>query len=81
MGVAKEDLAQWVLVALKNAKTLMYIIKGFFATFIWPFNHSTMDDKMGPSEGFMIRWRLMALMRSMRKKCVMSKWRRRLEEG
>ena len=74
-GVAKEDLAQWVLVALKKSKTLVNIMKGFFATFIWPSNRSTMDDKMGSSEGFMMRLRLM------RKRCVMSKWRRRLEEG
>ena len=51
-GAAKEDLAQWVSLALKKAMTPTNIKKGFSATGIWPLNRTAMDDKMGPSKVF-----------------------------
>jgi len=43
-GATKEDLAQWVSLALKNAMTLVNIKKGIFAIEIWAFDRSTMKD-------------------------------------
>ena len=51
-GTAKEDLAQWVSLALKKAMTLANIRKGISATCIWPLNCLAMDDKIRPSEVF-----------------------------
>ena len=48
----KEDLAQWVSLALKRAASPQNIKAGFRATGIWPFNPEKMKFKMQPSEGF-----------------------------
>jgi hypothetical protein len=46
MGVSKEDLAQWVFLALKKALTTTNICKGFLAIGIWPLNLDAMASKM-----------------------------------
>jgi hypothetical protein len=48
----KEDLAQWVSLALKRALTPLNIIKGFKGTGIWPYNPDAVSTKMGPSKQF-----------------------------
>jgi hypothetical protein len=48
----KEDLAQWVSLALKKAMTPSNIKVGFRCTGIWPLNNTAMTNKMCPSEGF-----------------------------
>jgi hypothetical protein len=48
----KEDLAQWVSLALKKAMTPSNIKAGFKHIGIWPLNNTAMINKMGPSEGF-----------------------------
>jgi hypothetical protein len=48
----KEDLAQWVDLALKRALSPLNITKGFRTTGIWPFNSAAMEGKMGPSAQF-----------------------------
>ena len=51
-GAQKEDLAQWVDLALKRALNTLNIQKGFATTRIWPYNPRAMDKKMGPSRLF-----------------------------
>jgi hypothetical protein len=46
MGASKEDLAQWVSLALKKALTTTNLCKGFLAIGIWPFNPNVMASKM-----------------------------------
>ena len=48
----KEDLAQWVSLALKKAMTPSNIKAGFKCIGIWPLDNTAMINKMGPSEGF-----------------------------
>jgi hypothetical protein len=48
----KEDLVQWVSLALKKAMTPSNIRAGFRRTGIWPLNNTAMTNKIGPSEGF-----------------------------
>ena len=48
----KEDLAEWVLLALKRALTPQNIKQGFKGTGIWPLNAQAVADKMGPSQQF-----------------------------
>ena len=50
----KEDLAQWVSLALKRAASPHNIKAGFRSTGIWPFNPEKMKLKMQPSEGFRV---------------------------
>jgi hypothetical protein len=46
----KEDLCQWVSLALKKALTADNIQKGFQSAGIWPMNPRAMEEKMGPSQ-------------------------------
>jgi hypothetical protein len=48
----KEDLAEWVSLALQRAMTPTNIVHGFKGTGIWPLNPAAVADKMGPSEQF-----------------------------
>jgi hypothetical protein len=48
----KEDLCQWVCLALQKALSPENIKKGFQKTGIWPLNPHVVDDKMGPSLAF-----------------------------
>jgi hypothetical protein len=48
----KEDLCQWVCLALCKALSAHNIQKGFQKTGIWPFNPQAVEDKMGPSLAF-----------------------------
>jgi hypothetical protein len=48
----KEDLYQWVCLALRKALSLENIRKGFMKTGIWPLNPQAVDDKMGLSLAF-----------------------------
>jgi hypothetical protein len=48
----KEDLCQWVCLALRRALSPSNIQKGFQKTGIWPLNPSAVADKMGPSSAF-----------------------------
>ena len=49
--VRKEDLANWMSLVLKKALTIENIKAGFKG----PLNFEAMQDKMGPSEGFLPR--------------------------
>ena len=51
-GAVDEDLAQWILLALKKTMTPKNIQKEFIGTSIGPSNQTTMNDKMGPNEVF-----------------------------
>jgi hypothetical protein len=51
-GAAKEDLTQWVSLALKKTIIPANIQKMFIATCIWPLNREAMNDTMGPNEVF-----------------------------
>ena len=46
----KENLSQWVCLALKKALTLELIRKGFSTCGIWPINSQAMVGRMGPLE-------------------------------
>lgn len=48
----KENLAQWVSLALRRALTVENIKQGFRTCGIWPWDDSAMAGKMGPSEVF-----------------------------
>lgn len=48
----KENLAQWVSLALRRALTVENIQHGFRACGIWPWDGTAMAGKMGPSEVF-----------------------------
>jgi len=48
----KEDLAMWILFALKQALSSFNITKGFLCTGIYLLNAATMDSKMSPSEAY-----------------------------
>lgn len=48
----KENLAQWVSLALKRAMTVEIIKRGFKVTGIWPLDANAMSAKMGPSEAY-----------------------------
>jgi hypothetical protein len=48
----KEDLAQWVSLALKRALTILNITKEFRGTGIWLLNPHAIDGRMGPSLQF-----------------------------
>ena len=50
--VRKQDLASWILLALKKALTSANIRVGFKGSEIWPLNLEAMKSKMGPREGF-----------------------------
>ena len=50
--VRKEDLANWMPLALKKALTTSNIKAGFRGSGIWPLNFQAMQSKMGPSRGF-----------------------------
>ena len=50
--VRKEDLANWVFLALRKALTTSNIKAGFRGSEIWPLNFQAMQSKMGPSKGF-----------------------------
>jgi hypothetical protein len=52
MGANKEDLAQWVSLALEKALTTTNISKGFLAIGIWPLNLDAMASKKSPFEAF-----------------------------
>jgi hypothetical protein len=49
----KEDLAQWVDLALKQALSPVNITRGFMAMGIWPLNPVAMQGKMGPNAQFL----------------------------
>jgi hypothetical protein len=48
----KEDLAEWVSLALERALTPRNIMQGFKGIGIWPLNHEAVVGKMGPFEQF-----------------------------
>ena len=48
-GARKEELAEWVGIALKKVLTPIKIMKGFEATGIWPLQPNAMDKYMAPS--------------------------------
>ena len=50
----KENLAQWVSLALRRALTVQNIEKGFWVIGIWPWDDSAMAAKMGPSKVFQV---------------------------
>ena len=50
----KQDLASWVLLALKKVLTSANIRAGFQTSGIWPLNLEAMKSKMDPSEGFVL---------------------------
>lgn len=52
IGATKEELCQWISLALKKALTTQNILKGFSRTGIFPLNDHTIYDKMGPSKVF-----------------------------
>ena len=51
-GATKEDLAQWVSLALKKVMTPANIQKRFIVTGIWLLNWTALNDKMGLIEVF-----------------------------
>jgi len=53
--LVKEDLAQWVLHALKKALSKDNIQKGFEVTGIFPLDPEALTLKMGPSEVYASR--------------------------
>jgi hypothetical protein len=50
----KEDLAQWVDLALKRAQSPLNIMKEFKGIGIWPSNSTAMDEKMEPARQFVL---------------------------
>jgi hypothetical protein len=48
----KEDLPEWVLLALEMALTPQNIIQGFKEIGIWPLNDEAVAGKMDPLEQF-----------------------------
>jgi hypothetical protein len=51
-GAQKEDLCQWVCLALNKALSPENIRKGFNKTGIYPLDDAAVTSKMGPAEQF-----------------------------
>lgn len=49
-AVKKENLVEWVSLALQKALTMENITKGFLTTGIWLLNPDAMEGKMNPSQ-------------------------------